>query len=180
MITVEDMRFRAAEREDIPRFVRWLNDPEVRQNLLLYAPMSLHEEEEWFNGLLKRPKDERPMVIEVNTPDGWQPIGNIGLHNIEWRIRSAEVGLFIGEKTYWGHGFGSRALRMMVDYAFNTLNLNRIFLHVFETNARGIRAYQKVGFVEEGRLRQDMYKDGRYIDVLMMSILRQEWHSNAE
>jgi RimJ/RimL family protein N-acetyltransferase len=180
MIYGNGLRLRAIEKDDLPRFVRWLNDPEVRENLLLFAPMSLDEEEEWYSSMLKRPKEERPLAIEIELGGEWLPIGNIGLFKIEWHARSAEVGLFIGEKQYWNRGYGSEALRVMVGYAFDFLNLNKVYLHVYETNPRGIRAYQKVGFVEEGRLRQDVYKNGRYIDVLVMSILRSEWYSRAE
>lgn len=180
MIYGNGLRLRAIEKDDLPRFVRWLNDPEVRENLLLFAPMSLDEEEEWYNGVLKRPKEERPLAIEIEIGGEWLPIGNIGLMKFEWHARNAEVGLFIGEKQYWNRGYGSEALRVMVGYAFDFLNLNKVYLHVYETNPRGIRAYQKVGFVEEGRLRQEVYKNGRYIDVLVMSILRSEWYSNRD
>jgi RimJ/RimL family protein N-acetyltransferase len=180
MIYGNGLRLRAIEKEDIPRFVRWLNDPEVRENLLLFAPMSLDEEEEWYNSVLKRPKEERPLAIEIEIGGEWLTIGNISLMRIDWHARHSEVGLFIGEKQYWNRGYGSEALRVMVGYAFDFLNLNKVYLNVYETNPRGIRAYQKVGFVEEGRLRQEVYKNGRYIDVLVMSILRSEWYSSRD
>lgn len=180
MLYGNGLRLRAIEKDDLPRFVRWLNDPEVRENLLIFAPMSLDEEEEWYSGILKRPKEERPLVIEIETGGEWLPIGNISLMRIEWHARHAEVGLFIGEKQYWNRGYGSQALRLMLGYAFDFLNLNKVYLNVYETNLRGIRAYQKVGFVEEGRLRQEVYKNGRYLDVLVMSILRSEWYSNRD
>jgi RimJ/RimL family protein N-acetyltransferase len=85
------------------------------------------------------------------------------------------VGIFIGDKDYWNQGYGSDAMQLLLKYGFNSLNLNRIYLHVFDTNPRAIRAYEKVGFVLEGRLRQDIFLNGSYVDVLMMSVLRSEW-----
>jgi RimJ/RimL family protein N-acetyltransferase len=81
----------------------------------------------------------------------------------------------IGDKTYWTQGYGTEAVRLLIKHGFNSLNLNRIFLRVFENNPRAIRAYEKAGFVHEGRERQAEFRDGRYIDVLLMSILKDEF-----
>ena len=179
MIYGERIRLRAAERGDLPRFVAWLNDPEVIEGLLLHLPMSMAEEEGWFENMLKRPASEHPLVIEVRQGEDYRPIGNIGLHNIDWRCRSAEVGIFIGEKSLWSQGYGADAMRLMLQHAFETLNLNRVMLDVYENNPRAVHSYEKAGFVLEGRKRQGMYKHGKYIDILMMSMLREEWEANA-
>jgi RimJ/RimL family protein N-acetyltransferase len=175
MIYGERIRLRAPEREDIPRFVGWLNDPEVREGLLLHLPISTADEEHWFEEMLKRPQYEHPMTIQVPDEGNWRAIGNVGYHNFDWRCRSAEVGIFIGDKTCWNQGYGTEAMRVLLRHGFNTLNLNRIALEVYETNPRAVRAYEKAGFVHEGRKRQGMYKEGRYIDILQMSVLRSEW-----
>lgn len=175
MIFGEDIRFRAPERTDIPRFTKWLNDPEVRTGLLLYLPLSLDSEEKWFDDMLKRPAEEQPLVIEVLNEGAWEMIGNIGLHNIDYRCRSAEVGIFIGEKALWNRGYGTKAMRLLLKHGFETLNLNRIMLDVFEDNHGAIRTYEKSGFTLEGRKRQAVFKNGSYYDILIMSILRSEW-----
>ena len=185
MIYGEGIRLRAPEREDIPRFVEWLNDPEVRQGLLLHLPLSRADEERWFDDMLQRPAWEHPLTIEVLEGDtqsdnirlepAWRPVGNCGYHNLDWRCRSSEVGIFIGDKSCWNKGIGTQVMRLMLQHGFLTLNMNRIYLEVYETNPRAIRAYEKAGFVHEGRKRQGMYKDGRYCDILQMSVLRQEW-----
>jgi diamine N-acetyltransferase len=176
MIYGERVRLRGVEREDLPLFVRWVNDPEVIEGLSLYRPFSMAEEEQWFDQVQNKPADARPLVIEVNQPDGeWLPIGNLGLFDIQWRARSAELGIMIGEKAYWNQGYGGDAIRLLLKHAFETLNLNRIYLRVYDFNQRAIRAYEKIGFVHEGRLRQAEYSFGRYHDVLLMSILRSEW-----
>lgn len=180
MIVGERVRLRGVEKEDLEKFVVWLNDQEVRENLLIYHPWATWQEENWFQGLKDREPAELPLVIDVLTEDGWLLIGNSSFHKVDWRSRSAEVGIFIGDKKYWNKGYGSEAMQLILQFGFNRLNLNRIYLQVFETNPRAIRAYEKCGFVLEGRLRQDMFLDGRYIDVFIMSILRDEWKSSTE
>jgi RimJ/RimL family protein N-acetyltransferase len=176
MIYNENLRLRPPERADIPRFVAWLNDPEVRANLSLYLPLSTPEEEEWFDQMLKSPKEARPLVIELmEDPETWTAIGSCGISGIDWKNRSGEIGIFIGEKQLWNRGYGTRVMGMLLRHGFNTLNLNRLSLRVFETNLGGIRAYEKAGFVHEGRSRQAEFRDGKYIDVLNMSVLKCDW-----
>lgn len=181
MIIGKRVRFRGVERADIPKFVAWLNDPEVIQGLLLHYPISQADEEGWFERMLSRPTDERVMGIEAReqAADGgvetWKLIGTCAFDYIDWRVHTAEFGIVIGEKSYWNRGYGSEAVSLLVQHGFNTLNLNRIFLHVFANNPRAIRAYEKAGFVLEVRERQAEFRDGEYIDLLLMSILRDEY-----
>lgn len=175
MIQGQRIRLRHTELADIPRFVEWLNDPEVRQGISMYLPISQAEEEQWFENLLKRPQEERPLVVEAHTGATWTMIGNTSFFNFDWRNRSAEVGIFIGDKSQWNKGYGTETMQLLLRHGFNTLNLHRIFLRVFESNPRAIRSYEKAGFVEEGQMRQAEYQDGAFIDVLLMSVLRSEW-----
>jgi diamine N-acetyltransferase len=177
MILYKRICFRAPERADIPTFTRWINDPEVTAGLLLYRPMSQADEEEWFSTMLNRPGDEHPFVIEIREGEGWRMIGTCGFHGIDWRNRQSEVGIMLGEKEVWNQGYGTEAMALILQYGFATLNLHRIHLQVLANNPRAIRSYEKCGFVLEGRQRDDIYKDGRYIDVLRMGILRPEWKS---
>lgn len=175
MILGKNIRLRAIERADLPMFTRWLNDPEVRHGLQIFLPLSLAEEEQWFEGMLKRQPEERPLVIEINEGKEWVAVGNCSLFDIDWRNRSAEVGIFIGEKRYWNQGYGTASVKLLLKHGFEALNLNRIFLRVHENNPRAARAYEKAGFVLEGRMRQAHYQEGEYFDELAMSILRSEW-----
>jgi len=175
MIYGERLRLRAPERSDIPLFHAWLNDEEVTAGLTIYLPLSLADEEAWFENMLKQPADQHPLVIEILEGDLWRPIGNCGFHNIDGRSRVGEVGIFIGVKSCWNQGYGTEAMRLLLRHGFQTLNLNRIFLRVYETNERAIRSYERAGFIHEGRLRQAEYKHGRYSDILLMSVLRSEW-----
>ena len=186
MIIGERVRFRGVERADIPKFVEWLNDPEVQEGILLHYPLSQADEENWFDRMLTRPADERVMAIECKEqePDrsgeAWRFIGSCAFDHIDWHVRMAEFGIIIGEKKYWNRGYGTDAVRLLVKHGFETLNLNRIFLHVFDTNPRAIRAYEKAGFTLEVRERQAEFKHGKYIDVLLMSILKDEYARKAE
>ncbi len=181
MLYGDRLRLRAAERSDIPFFVAWLNDPEVRQYLLMSLPLSTAREEQWFENMQKSSPEEHVLVIEIKTNDGWKAIGNTSFMGIDWKDRLAEIGIFIGEKAFWNQGFGRDTMRLMLRHGFETLNLNRIGLRVFEPNVRAIRAYENAGFVHEGKLRQAIYLNGNYYDVLLMSVLRDEWiQKNAE
>jgi diamine N-acetyltransferase len=90
-------------------------------------------------------------------------------------LNDAEVTRNLGEKSAWDKGYGTEATRLMVRYAFDTLNLNRVWLHVYEDNEHALHVYPKVGFRIEGRLRQSFFRDGRYWDTLVMAVLREEW-----
>lgn len=180
MIYGDRIRLRAPKRDDMLLFTSWLNDPEVGQYISIILPFSIEEEESWFDAMLKRPKEEHPLVIEArhseaNGVEKWVPIGNLGFHTVDWRVRSAELGIVIADNSYWDQGYGSEAVRLMLRHGFETLNLQRIFLRVFESNPRAIRSFEKVGFVHEGRMRRAQYANGKYLDILLMSILREEW-----
>lgn len=175
MIYGKRIRLRALEREDLPLFVQWFNDPEVHAGLAVFLPMSLSEEERWFEKMLETPAPEHPLMIEVKSDGGWKAIGDCGFHQIDWRNRSGELGIVIGEKSLWDQGYGTETMDLLLRHGFNSLNLNRIFLRVYATNPRAIRSYEKAGFVHEGRFRQAEFRNGNYVDVLFMSVLRSEW-----
>jgi len=102
-------------------------------------------------------------------------IGNTSFFPINQKARSVEIGIMIGEKEYWNQGYGTETMRVMCRYGFTELNLNRIWLRVYDTNPRARKAYEKAGFVHEGTLRQAEYKHGQYIDVHVMSVLKSDW-----
>jgi diamine N-acetyltransferase len=176
MIYAERIRLRRDERADLPKFVVWLNDPDVCRYLgAMNLPFSMVNEEQWFENMLKQHREEQPFAIEIRESDDWRLVGNCGFFDIHWSARSAEVGIFIGDKSCWNKGYGTEVVRLLLRLGFETLNLNRIFLRVDEANRGGIRAYEKAGFIHEGRFRQGTFQDGEYRDMLFMSVLRSEW-----
>ena len=171
----ERVRLRAAEREDVKSFYAWVNDPDVTRYLSLYLPMSTVDEENWFNSMTQRSQSEKTLVIEVRDGNGWKMIGNCGVFDIDTIGRLGEIGIMLGEKDEWDKGYGTEAMSLLVHHCFETLNFNRVYLRVYAENLRAKRAYEKAGFVEEGRLREAVYKNGKYDDVIIMSVLRAEW-----
>lgn len=176
----ERVRLRSVERSDLDKFVEWINDPEVTEGLTLFLPMSSVDEEKWFERVMQRPQEEKPLVIEMKDGADWRLIGNSGFLNFEWVVRAAEVGIMIGDKTVWDQGYGTEGMTLLLRHGFETLNLNRVYLRVYAENKRAIHTYEKVGFVHEGRMRQAIFKHGAYSDVLFMSVLRDEWNARKK
>ncbi len=178
MILGQRVRLRPVEKDDLPRYVKWFSDPDVRTNLDQYAPISQGQEEKWYERNLTA-GDAQAWAIDAQPADmavgPWVHIGGCGFHSIDSRNRHAELGIFIGARDYWNRGYGTDAVQTLVGWGFYTLNLHRVFLRVFADNGRAIRAYEKAGFVPEGRLRQDNFSAGAYRDTLLMGLLRSEW-----
>lgn len=163
---------RPLEREDAATFTPWVNDYEVTRTLVLHRPMNLAQEEEFIDRVAQSQQD---VVFGIALKKDDRLIGNTALHRIQSRSRSAAFGIMIGDKTEWNQGHATEATTLVVGYGFETLNLNRIWLHVYEDNGGGKRVYEKAGFRTEGVLRQENYRDGRYWDTIVMGILREEW-----
>jgi len=176
----ERVRLRAAEREDVKKFWEWVNDPEVTRYLSLYLPMSELDEERWFERMSQRNPNEKTLSIEVRDGDGWKMIGSCGVFGIDTVSHFGELGIMIGEKSEWDKGYGTEVMTLLLSHSFETLNLNRVYLHVYAENTRAKHSYEKAGFVEEGRLREAVYKYGKYDDVIVMSVLRSEWTSRKK
>lgn len=177
LVRGERVYLRPSERNDLPAFVRWLNDAEVADQLAVRAPISMAMEEAWFERMLaSQGTTDYHFVLCLIDDD--RPIGTVGLHRVDLQNGSAEFGIAIGEKDEWGKGYGTEALRAICDFGFGQLRLERIALEVYATNQRGIRAYEKAGFVHEGTLRHARYQHGRYLDVHVMSRLRSEWEAD--
>lgn len=170
MLRGDRIQLRAIERDDLPRYVQWLNDPTVLEFFGRFVPMSLIQEQQWYEQMLQ---DES--VVNFATEYEGQHIGGAGFNHIDRQNRSAEVGLFIGLTGLWDKGLGREVLETLIRFGFEEMDLNRIYLRVFAENKRAVHLYEKVGFEHEGRWRQAEYRRGRHHDVLWMSILREEW-----
>jgi RimJ/RimL family protein N-acetyltransferase len=105
-----------------------------------------------------------------------RPVGYAGLYDIHATARKAEFRILVGAKEFWNKGYGTEVTELLTFYAFDRLNLNKVWLGVTDENRGAVRAYQKAGFREEGRLRQELYRNSRYYDALRMSILRDEYY----
>jgi len=165
------LRLRPLASTDLRRCVKWFSDPQIIRFLGRNSPVTLAEEERWFRDYERR-TDEQIFAIEAEGAH----IGNIGLHKIDRVHRKGEVGIVIGEPTFWSKGYGTEAMRTALRYAFGPLSLNKVSLDVLEYNTRAIRTYERLGFHREGVHREDIYKDGRFVHVIRMSILARELH----
>ena len=174
MLTGKLVRLRAMEPADLDRAYEWINDRDVTRFLMARYPMSRSDEEKWLAESSGRNGFERDVRLAIETLDGVH-IGNTGLHAMRPEDRCAELGIMIGDKAYWSNGYGSDAVVTLLRFAFYEVNLHRVGLGVFPYNQRAIACYRKCGFVEEGRSRDEIYRDGRYWDIIRMGILRHEF-----
>jgi RimJ/RimL family protein N-acetyltransferase len=159
---------------DPEAIARWNQDSEYQQ-LQSSGPADLwtpKQIKEWFE------KEHGNMFLfSIHTLENDRLIGTIDLDGINWVTRDAWVGIGIGEPEYWGKGYGTEAMNLILRFAFESLNLRRVTLDVFEYNQRAYQSYIKCGFKEEGRLRQWMQRGGERFDLIFMGILREEWEA---
>jgi RimJ/RimL family protein N-acetyltransferase len=172
MHEVAGHRLRKPEARDVEALFVFKNDPEI--GALLgghHSGYSRADLASWVE-FHRNAKDE---VLYVITDGADTAIGHVGLYKIDPRIGMAEFAIVIGDKSRWGKGLGRACTRFMIEYGFSQLNLRRIYLEVLETNPRAADLYRSLGFVDEGRLRQAQFKSNRYLDVIVMGLLRDEY-----
>lgn len=171
-----DIYLRELERADLPVINRWRND----KNLInfLGAPfrfINIEIDEKWFDAYLSNRSNNIRLAICESVSN--KLLGVVHLIQIDWINRSGELGMQIGDTAHQGIGVGFQALVKIMEHAFNDLNLHRLHIKILDNNERAIRLTKKVGFIEEGRFRQAIFKNGQYIDLICLSILK-EYLSN--
>ena len=160
-------------REDVPLYARWFSDLEMTAYTGALGTSFLPEhEQEWFDNLVKRHTDR---TFSIVVREGQRMIGNVGLMSVNHQHGTAELGIAIGDKSAWGRGYGSEAVRLIADYGFTFLGLHTIYLWHASFNERGHHAYLKAGFKVAGRLRGVILFDGRRYDRIVMDITREEF-----
>jgi RimJ/RimL family protein N-acetyltransferase len=174
IIRGERVYLRPAERSDLPTFVRWFADAETTRHLAVRAPFSEAMEEEWFKGVVEGQGEKQYHFVICLVGDG-RSIGTADLRDLDFENGVAAFGISIGEKGEWSKGYGTDALLAICDFGFGQLRLERIWLDVYEPNARARRSYEKAGFTLEGTLRHGHFADGEFVDVMRMALLRDEW-----
>ena len=164
-------------RDLVPLYLQWINDFEVTRHMVVTTrPVSLEAEEDWY---ARASKAENQASFTIYEKARSQPIGNTSLGKINHTHRTAEFGIFIGEKESWGKGYGTEVTRLMLDYGFTCLGLHNIFLWVNAANERGIRAYRRAGFRVAGLHRQSVRLGGRAYDSILMDCLATEFQGAA-
>ena len=172
------MFLRPGERSDIPLFVRWLSDARTAEHLAIRSPIGQAMEERWFEDMLDHHGRDRWFFVIARLDDD-RPVGSIDLHMLDLTNGSAGLGILIGDPADTSHGYGSDAIRALLGLGFGELRLERIWLDVYDDNARGRHVYERLGFVQEATFRRGLFRHGRYVDVHRMAMLRDEWSAAA-
>lgn len=172
MLKSKHITLTALRAGDLPVMLDWIND---REQVLLngpYRPVGESQHRQWFESIQSRGD---VAIFAIRLLDTGELIGTCRLHAISPVHRSAELQIRLGDVSRRGKGYGTEAVSLLVGFAFKDLNLHRVYLHVFSSNAAAIRVYEKARFVREGVLRRAAYIDGEYVDVLVMGILAEEY-----
>lgn len=178
MIAGELVILRALESEDLDRCYRWMNDPQIVRTLKSRYPIPFFKEAEWLENAVRPSTHERHFAIERR--DSREHIGNASFHLIDWVSRKSKFGLFIGEPSAWNRGFGGDAIRTLVRYAFDEMNLRKIRIDVFDYNERAKHLLEVNRFVQEGKLAGEFYREGTYHDIVIFSAFRDRYDAPME
>jgi|WetSurMetagenome_2_1015567.scaffolds.fasta_scaffold24033_3 diamine N-acetyltransferase len=165
---MEPVYLRSLEIGDLDRTYRWHNNHELYKTMGVFHYVSRATEEDWLQKKQAFSNDEVNLAICLTNNS--QHIGNIYLRNIDWIARNAELRIFIGEPDQRSQGYGQAAVRMLVKHAFEDLGLVRLYLTVIDGNEAGRRAYEKCGFVAEGKFRKHFFNEGRLKDCWVMGL----------
>lgn len=166
----QTVRIRLMTKEDTDLIVSWRNNRRVISNFIYRGEFTREVHENWIRTQIDTGKVVQFIVEETETG---RPIGSVYLRDINRDHGRAEFGIFIGEDDAVGRGYGSEATRQILDYAFETLGLHKVFLRVLEENKIARRVYEKIGFKEEGHFRDEVFLDGEYKDVIFMAVIHE-------
>lgn len=167
---------RPVEESDLDQAQRWINDPEIWHYLGVTRPLDRKAEQGWWEAHDRRPQPSS-MHFGIVLAQNDELIGTTGFVRIDWLNRVAETGTLIGTKDRWGQGYGTESKELLLAYGFDTLDLHRIESRVIAYNARSAGHLLRTGFVDEGRDRQAVFRDGRRWDVLRYGLLAEEWRA---
>ena len=177
ILTGELVRLSALDAEEAGKtFARWGRDSEFQRllNSNVARMASAKNAQTWLEKELEEQTINQHW-FSIRKLDDDTLLGDIDLYVYNWPARDTFVGLGIGERDFWGKGYGTDVMKVILRYAFTEINMKRVTLTVFEYNPRAIRSYEKAGFRHEGRLRGALLKDGKRWDMLYMGILREDW-----
>lgn len=160
---------RKLEPKDLAQSLAWLKDPQVNKFLSQdFSGFDLKQENQWYQFIQSSHND---MAFAIDTQTG-KYIGNCALHKINWIKKIAEFGIVIGDKQYWNQGYGTDAVKLVLQYATHDLGLRKIELNVYNYNGRAIKTYLKCGFKHKEVLKKDHYYNGRYWDTYVMEYVK--------
>ncbi len=170
MIRGSRLYLRSIERDDLERCHDWMNDEDLTATLAQRHPISLAREADWIERAT-RGQDTSELTFAICLDQGDRHIGNCSLIAIDRDNRTATLGIFIGERDCRGQGLGEEAVRTLCGFAFGEMDLYKIRLDVHATNPGAAKTYERVGFRREGILRQEVFRQGRRVDVIRMGLV---------
>lgn len=167
------INLRGITKEDYTQgLYKWANDPEFNKHLSYsLRPFTAEDMEKLYEDLIKKEN----FIFTIVAKKANKAIGIIGLHHPNWHVRSAEYTVHIGEKEFWGTGVAAEATEFILGYAFNTLNMHKVYLGVNEANIKAVKFYEKMNFKYEGKLRDEIFRNNKYYGSIRMSILKEEY-----
>lgn len=154
--------------DDTDLIVKWRNTDSVRKNFIYQALFTRESHEKWIRTKVETGDVVQMIICEIGSD---KPVGSVYVRDIDSTHHKAEYGIFIGETSARGKGYGTAAAKLMIRYCFEELKLHRLFLRVYAENIQAIRSYEKAGFEKEALLRDDVCIDGWYRDIILMGIL---------
>lgn len=174
MIKGKRVILRPVEERDLELLVCWRNAPENRQ--YFFSPFLINPggQKKWYESLLA---DNNRVMFMVDTLEG-KTVGTVALHNIDWRNQECEGGQVIIDPTERRQSYAEEAVKILLNYAFQELNLHRVYLLVFPHNEPTRSLAKRMGFTQEGVLRQAVFREGKFHNKIMLGLLREEWQSN--
>ena len=172
MLSNEQVYLRLMEEKDVPYKVKWINNPEFRHTLNFDYPLSEISTKKWLHNVAGNSTRKDFIVCDIESD---KPIGYGGLIGIDYKNGKAESYMGIGDQSYQGKGIGYEIRKILLDYAFTELNMNKIYAYVWKENSPMITLNEKVGFQIEGLLRQDILSHGEKRDRYIMGILKEEY-----
>jgi len=175
MKSMSPVTLRPLAESDVDSILTWVNRPEIVGNLAAFSgtPMTRDDELAW----IRRTLASADRVWSVVASDDGRYLGQVGIHQIHARSKVGRLGVVISRRDEMGKGFGSAAIRAALDRGFSELALHKLWLMVFRDNERGQRLYKRLGFIEEGILREEYFHEGRWHDMVRMSMLAHEHHA---
>lgn len=180
MIEGEKVYLRAVERKNLETLRKWRNQEWLRKYFREYREITEHMQEKWYENIVAQNDKfvNFEILAKVAEYNGRKEsdvlVGMCGLYYIDWKNKSAEFTIYIAKEYMRRKGFGSDALKTLLKYGFDEMNLNRIWCEVFDNN-EAIKIYSKLGFVKEGYLRQTNFSDGCYCNSYIMGMIKQDY-----
>lgn len=177
MLSGNKVILKEIDPENLEQLRKWRNDPKVRKYFRAYKDITKDMQHEWYKSIGNN-SDLNHVYFQIVDNSNNKLAGVCGLHYVNWHIRSAEVSIFVavGE----GKGLGTEALTLICKYGFEEMNMHKIWAEIFDNNPASLHLFHKVGFVDEGILRDNHFSEGKYGNSYRLSMLKKEWASNEK